>query len=227
MASGENPSVVSTGQPHCIHIHYIGPRIRRHLPHLAQQLAPAAALPAPQQQKLEQRKLLDRQLHEPAVPHHTALHAIQLNIAVPQHRIGKLIPPPQQRTAACRQFMKAEGLQQAVVRPKVQTLHPLLYLTPPGQHQHGGLIEPPPHLRQHFSPILLRKAQIEHNQVRAMLRSMFQRRLPIAHPGHFVALQLQPLLQKQPQGNVVFHNQNSHFSISQNRKVFQHRKSQY
>ena len=90
--------------------------------------------------------------------------------------------------------MKAERLQQAIIRSQVQTFHSLLHLAPSGQHQHGRLIEPSAQLRQHLCPVLPRQAQVEHNQIRPVLFGIYQCCLPVSHPGYFVALKLQPLL---------------------------------
>jgi hypothetical protein len=179
-----------------IHIHNISPGIRGHLPNLAQQLTSAAALTAPHQQKFHQRKFLHRQLHQPTVSDNPAFHSVQLDIAMPQHRIRKLIPPPQQSPAARSQLMETERLQQTIICPQIQTPYPLLYLTPSRQHQHRCLIEPPPQLRQHLGPVLSWQTQIENNQIRAVFNSMHKRRLAIPHPKNIMALQLQSLLQK-------------------------------
>src|ERR1700677_2304645 len=194
-----------------VHIHHIGSSGGRHLPNLSQQLRPAAATAAPHQQKPQQGKLLHGKLHQSPIPRHPALHAIQFHIAMSQHRIGKLLPPPQQRPATRRQFMKAERLQQTIIRSQIQTLHSFLHLAPSSQHQHRSLVEPPVQFRQHLRPVLPRQAQIEHDQIRTMLFRILQRRLAISYPSHIMALKLQSLLKKQPQRRIIFHNKNSHF----------------
>src|SRR5271170_1545477 len=135
-----------------------------------------------------------------------------------QHRIRKLLPPPQQRSATRRQFMKTERLQQTIVRPQVQALYSLLNLAPARQHQHRSLIEPAPQLRQHLGAILPRKTQVKHYQIRPLFGSLNQRRLSIPHPGNLMPLYLQSLLQKKPKRHIVFNNQHSHPVTLQGRK---------
>src|ERR1700733_7244163 len=101
---------------------------------------------------------------------------------MPQHRIGKLLSSPQQSPAPRCQLMKTKRLQKAIVCPEVQTLHPLFYLAPSGQHQYGSLIELAAEFGQHLGPILSRKAQVKNDQVRPMLFGMHHRGLSVPHP---------------------------------------------
>src|SRR6185437_4240815 len=139
-------------------------------------------------------ELFHCQFYRSATPHHPTVHPIQFDLSMPQHRIGKLFPPSQQRSTSSCQLMKAERLQQAIIRAKVQTLHPFFNFTPPSQHQHCHLIEPPPHLCQHLGSIFSRKTQIHHHQIGSVLLRIQQSRFAVPHPLHIMPLQLHSLL---------------------------------
>jgi hypothetical protein len=106
--------------------------------------------------------------------------------------------------------MEAEGLQEAIVRAKVQALHPLLHLAPSCEHQYSRSVEPALHRFQNLGPILPGETQIEHHKVRSVLFRTLQSSLAIRHPCNVVTLKFQTLLQKQPQGSIIFNNQNPH-----------------
>jgi hypothetical protein len=129
---------------------------------------------------------------------------------MPQHRIGKSLPPSQQSPAPSRQLMKTERLQQAIIRAQIQAPHPFLHHAPARQHQHSCVVILPAHLFEHLSPILARQAQIQNHQVRLKRLNLLQRGNPIPHPSNLMPFQLQALLQKQPQSRIVFNNQNPH-----------------
>ena len=63
-----------------VHIHHICDRLRRHLPHLGQQLAARDALATMQHQILQQRKLLHRQVDRPPRALYRVLDPVQMQI---------------------------------------------------------------------------------------------------------------------------------------------------
>ena len=126
-------------------------------------------------------------------------------------RNGKLLAA-QQRPTARGQVDKVEWFQQAVVRPKIQALHPCLQAAAPGQYQHSGIVMPRPQLRQHLHAVQLRQSQVQHDQVEPVVRGMSQGRLPVLHPIHTVAFPPPALSSQTRPESDRLHNQHTHES---------------
>ncbi len=143
---------------------------------------------------------------------HPALNPVYLHRAMPQHRIGEVLAPSQQRPAPRRQLVEAERLQQAIIRAVVQAFAPAPqhYLSPVSTST-AVPSELPAHLSQHLSPVLLRKTKVQHNQVWPVLSAHVS--APVRHPppNPLHALPASTLFAgTESKCRIVFHNQNSH-----------------
>ena len=129
---------------------------------------------------------------------------------MPQHRIGKVLPPPQQRPAPRRQLMKAERLQQTIIRAQVQALAPA--------PQPRCAPSAPAPLSRRTRPRIsastsvpsffgrLRSSTIRSGRCSRACSSAA--RHPPPNPPH--ALPASNPSAGTPQRSIIFHNQNSH-----------------
>ena len=134
---------------------------------------------------------------------------LQVADAIDRRRLP--VPAPHHRPHAGQQLLPGERLDQVVVGPQVQALHPVLHAVPRGQAEHRRAarsrrrsvwrIANPSFARQHHVQ--------QHRVVRVRLRQV-QRLVPVVRQVDGVPLVAQPVGQRAGQRRMIFGDQDPH-----------------
>ena len=130
---------------------------------------------------------------------------IELGVAQVQNLAFSSGTAPQQGLDSSVEFIEREGLDQIIVGPRIQTLHPLLDFAPRGHHQHGygGVAA---QLFHELETIAVGQIEVEQNHLRQSL-AQFGLRVLEVHRARDLIFLGKVLGEQAVQSSIVFHNQ--------------------
>jgi len=128
--------------------------------------------------------------------------------AVSEHiRRVRPVDPAQERLDPGQELIKGKRLGQIVVGPSTQPRHPVLHRIESREHHDGqiGLVKPQP--LAHIDPRQVGQADVQENEVDALLLRIPQRPASFLHPPHVVALLIEALPDERRHVRLIFHEQ--------------------
>lgn len=180
-----------------MHPHRVAERVGLGLPDVLQKLLLADRLPRPEHEILQDPKFLAGQGEGETLGGDLPPLGIQREWPHHEGRIpgGKI--PAQQGAHPGLQFLQGKGLGEVVVRPQVQSGHPVGQGAPGGQDEHPLLGFFPADCPQDIQPVHAGQVQIQNHQIVGLHQNALPGLQPVIAALHGVALQLQVL------GNIV------------------------
>ena len=171
------------------------------------------------QQSLQQCLLTSRQVDRLTAQQGNAAAGVVAQLPVFDQIDAAPGHPAQQGVQAGGQFTQVKGLEQVVIGPGLQAIHPVGDRVTGGQHQHGQFKALLTQLLQQLEAVFVRQPQVEHHHIKlgglehgfgfAGGTDMFNRQPLRRQPGHNAA------------GNqfIVFANQYVHAHTRVNRLI--------
>src|SRR3954469_5326359 len=133
---GIKPLVDLGTQPADMRLDDVGPRVEVEIPDILQQHRARHDPPGVAHQVLEQAELAGLKIDPTTGPAHLAPDQVHLKVGHLEHGLdlghGR---PARERGDACQQLGKGEGLDEVVVAPSLQSLHPIAHAGHGGQEQ--------------------------------------------------------------------------------------------
>ena len=152
-------------EPADMDVDHVAVAVEVHVPDLLGDQRPRQHLALAAGQQREQGELLRRQVEPPVGPRRRAAQQIDPQVADGDDLRLPRRAAPKDGADAGEQFREGERLDEVVVGPGLQTLHPVLHRVPRRQQQHGRRVAPAAQLAQQRQPVEARQHHVEHDQV--------------------------------------------------------------
>jgi hypothetical protein len=172
--------------------------------------APCHAPSGVAHQVLEQRELFRSQVDSSVGALHPAFDPVKGEIEHAQRRLRRRTPAPQQSPHARREFGVGKWFVQAVVRPRVESLHAIFHAAARRQHQHRQIRLARTDVVQQRQAVHLRQIEVEHHQVVVEILGHGAALFAVGCHIHCVVFFFKTLAHKARQRCIVFYNQDSH-----------------
>ena len=163
-----------------------------------------------QRQRFEQAELARGQLQRPAIDPGAVAGQVQPQSAQLQFRLALAADPAQQGAHARLELAQRERLDQVIVGAQVEHADAFGQAVARGHHQHRQALAAAAQALQHLAAIQPRQAQVQHQQVVAVIAQRGVSLAAVRDVVHGMPAPAQRGADALGDGGIVFHQQDAH-----------------
>src|SRR5579875_275148 len=160
------------------------------------------------EEELKQPELGTGELHLTLTPAHLHRAQVHDDVGVPEQALlGLGGGTPQERPDTGEELVEGEGLDQVVVGPGVEPLHPVADRVPGGEDQDRGTVPHLPHPAADLNPVHQRQPKVEDHGIVTATQHHLQRLPTVVGKGDVVPLQAKRSVEGRAQRRIVVDDQ--------------------